>query len=167
MSCLNEKECIKQNLEDDEIKNKNNTKNNNIGKVFKNFVDRNVNDDFHKKLLGYLSILIHIIIMAFILITPFFTENRKLILSLIWLNAALLTEWYLLGNSVLNFSDHLVFDNEEEKKYYDNYKYHTGEKASIFLISISDMTGVDIKTLGQLTTLIPLFLISYMLCKLY
>jgi hypothetical protein len=105
--------------------------------------------------------------MAFILITPFFTENKQLILTLIWLNAALLTEWYLLGNSVLNFSDHLIFDEDNEnKKYYNQYQYHTGEKASIFLISISDLTGIDIKTIGQITTLIPLFLITYMLCKI-
>ena len=142
-------------------------KNFNITNTFENFINNNLHNDFHKKILGYLSILIHIIIMAFILITPFFTENRKLILSLIWLNAALLTEWYLLGNSVLNFSDHLIFEDEEEKKYYNKYKYHTGEKASIFLISISDITGIEIKKLGQLTTLIPLFLISYMICKLY
>jgi hypothetical protein len=79
-------------------------KNINITNTFEHFIDNNMHNDFHKKILGYLPILIHIIIMAFILITPFFTENRKLILSLIWLNAALLTEWYLLGNSVLNFS---------------------------------------------------------------
>ena len=133
--------------------------------MFKFVTNKPINK--HRIIVGWLSILIHVIIMAFILITPFFTENKQLILTLIWLNAALLTEWYLLGNSVLNFSDHLIFDEDNEnKKYYNQYQYHTGEKASIFLISISDLTGIDIKTIGQITTLIPLFLITYMLCKI-
>jgi len=133
--------------------------------VIESFINKKINK--HRIIVGWLSILIHVIIMAFILITPFFTENKQLILTLIWLNAALLTEWYLLGNSVLNFSDHLIFDEDNEnKKYYNQYQYHTGEKASIFLISISDLTGIDIKTIGQITTLIPLFLITYMLCKI-
>jgi hypothetical protein len=142
----------------------NNTQSNTQSNEIENFINKKIHK--HRHIYGWLSILIHVIIMAFILITPFFAQNKKLILSLIWLNAALLTEWYLLGNSVLNFSDHLIFEDENDKKYYNSYKYHTGEKASIFLITISELTGIDIKTLGQITTLIPLFLITYMLCKL-
>jgi hypothetical protein len=142
-------------------KNKKNKNNN----VIESFINKKIHK--HRIIFGWLSILFHIIIMSFILITPFFTENKQLILILIWLNAALLTEWYLLGNSILNFSDHLIFDEDNEnQEYYNQYQYHTGEKASIFLISISELFDIDIKILGQITTLIPLFLITYMLCKL-
>jgi hypothetical protein len=96
------------------------------------------------------------------LVAPFVTANPDMLMILIFLNAALLTEWYVLGGSVLNQFDCMAYSFGESRE----LTYHTGLPASLPVICAHRLTGIDVPTLGQLTACIPLVYISYMLVKL-
>jgi hypothetical protein len=111
--------------------------------------------------MGYVSIFIHIIFTAFMVVAPFYTNNANLLMILIFMNACLLTEWYVLGGSVLNNYDHYAYTWEEK------YQYHTGLNASIPVICVHKLTGCSVELLGKITACVPLALITFMLWKIY
>jgi len=132
--------------------------------------------------IGCISIFIHFIFTAFMLIAPFCIKNIDVLMILIFLNACLITEWYVLGGSVLNQYDHyaydIVFANKPEQKRlnnyqdntascYENYKYHTGIPASLPIIYMHKRTGIEIEMLGKISACIPLAYIGYMLMKIH
>ena len=116
----------------------------------------------NNKIIGLISIFIHVIFTAFMLVAPFVTADPNMLMFLIFLNAALITEWYVLGGSVLNQFDCMAYSFGESRE----LTYHTGLPASLPVICAHRLTGIDVPTLGQLTACIPLVYISYMLVKL-
>lgn len=116
-----------------------------------------------KYILGCISFLIHCLITIVFTIAPFLTDDRRILYALLIIYSLLLAEWYILGGSCLNDLDQWFFDKDNGHE----IKYHTGAKASVFLIKLQEITGLEMGTLSKITTLGPVVLTGYIVYKLY
>jgi hypothetical protein len=113
-----------------------------------------------KQWLGFFIQLVHWALVFILNVPVFFTYNTKLLLLIIYLNAFVLTGWYLFGTCVLSSIENLLTQKQIQK-------YQNGLEVSELAEILVRLLGVDLSKIYYITSCFPLLVITIGIWKLW
>jgi hypothetical protein len=110
-----------------------------------------------KLLLGYIIITFHVVLNLMMYILCYTTTNIYILLAIIIINVFILTQWFLLGNCILNSIENILLSN-------DDSTYEMKEKESMFVSFLGKYFGE--RNVYVFFSLIPLIISTYSTFKI-
>jgi hypothetical protein len=108
-------------------------------------------------LIGYLIIILHFTFNIIMIFIPYFTNNIYILLLVIIVNNFILTQWFLLGNCILNKLENILLSRK-------NTSYEDGKEKSFFIYYFEHIFGE--KNVYIFFSLIPLINSTYSVFKI-
>jgi hypothetical protein len=113
-----------------------------------------------KQWLGFFIQLVHWALVFVLNVPVFFTHNANLLLLIIYLNAVVLTCWYLFGTCVLTSIENFLTQKQI-------HKYQNGLEVSEVATLLVRLLPIDLSKIYYITSCFPLLVITIGIWKLW
>jgi hypothetical protein len=113
-----------------------------------------------KQWLGFFIQLVHWALVFVLNVPVFFTHNTNLLLLIIYLNAVVLTCWYLFGTCVLTSIENFLTQKQIQT-------YQNGLEVSEVATLLVRLLPVDLSKIYYITSCFPLLVITIGIWKLW